>query len=147
MVKTLPTQMQQEFFTIGNRPMKFTFIFLLFLNCCSGINEQSEKEKILETILNTTEFKKYHHSELQNRTPLYLLNNGQFDNVKLPGLKVVDDTTGTKGNYVDFDKLVIKKRQAEFDLYYKIENMNMGGSLLKKNKKWHINKFDYIIEL
>lgn len=139
--------MQQKYYTVGSRPMKYFLMMCLFVYCCSNNNRQSAKEKILETILSTPEFKKYHHPGLKNRTPLYLLNHGQFDNVKLSGVKVVDDTVGTKGNYIEISKLVIKKREAEFDLYYKIENVNMGGRLIKKNKEWHIDQFDYIIEL
>lgn len=129
--------------------MKYFILILLFISCADSIT-QSEETAILQTILNTSEFKKYHHPNLKNRIPLFLLDKGQFSNTNLsqvkPKVKIVDDTTGTNGNYIKFSKLFISDGEAEFELYYKIENMHMGGSLTKKEGEWQIDEIDYVIE-
>lgn len=125
------------------------FICILCTVSCSG--QTNDKTEIIQTVLDHPEMEEFLHMELENRIPLYILKN-EYISEKLNLTKgkhkvvIVEDTTGTKGNYIKMTDLTVKDRKAEFSLYYKIENMEMSGRLQKEDGKWTVSKIDNIIE-
>jgi len=105
--------------------------------------QTSDKSSAIQTFINVPELDKYFHPELENRIPLYLLNNKFIEeDIKLQKfgrkVRVVKDTTGTNGNYIKITKLVLENNQASIAFYYKIQNISVTGTLEKNNGRWQV---------
>lgn len=115
------------------------------------IQQEPDVESMIQTILNSSEFEKYLHPEIDNRKQLYLLDDEYtFRNLSISKfgnrIKVIDDTTGTMGNYLRVSELEILNRKVNFGIYYKFENISADGVLRKIDGKWHlyeINIFEF----
>lgn len=124
-------------------------LILSMANFCSA--QTVDKSKVIQTILNTEELEKYLHLEMEARTPLYVLKNEYVDEgVELSknGQQVflIEEEADSVKNYIQFLFLNIETDRAEFDLYYKIENMSMKGRLKKVKGQWEIDELDEIRE-
>jgi hypothetical protein len=86
-------------------------LILLLLSCS---NKEVNHSVAIERIVNSPEFNKIAHLDVEGRAPLYLIRNEHLPaNFLTPKdghpIKVVSDTTGTNENYVRFSKFKLSK--------------------------------------
>lgn len=134
--------------------MKRHLIFLLFfilLGITNSCDEScSERSEIIQTFLDIPELDYVFYPELEGRVPLYILDNEYIDkDIELykygEEVVIVDDTTGTRGNFIRIAKFDVEQDEIDIAFYYKIQNMEVEGTISREGGKCTVKNYEFIV--
>lgn len=129
--------------------MKYLALLLLVINCsCS--EPCTDRAKIIQSFLDIPELDKVFYPEIEGRVPLYILNNEYIDkDIDLhkygEKVNVVDDTTGTNGNFIRIAKFDVKQDEIDIAFYYKIQNMEVQGNVSQEEGGCKVQEYEFIV--
>lgn len=127
------------------------FILILVLSIavnCQGQNKTSENVKILQKIIEIPELTNFKNPKSESNIPPYILPN-QFitKDINLSNYEYdieVSESISGNDNYLKIYELQKSSESAEFTVYYKIENMEITGTLVKISNEWRIEDYNTI---
>lgn len=130
--------------------MKYLIFLLLFVvtNLCNG--QCTDRSEILQTFLDIPELDNVFYPEIEGRVPLYILNNEYIEkdiDLHKYGEKVivVDDTTGTNGNFIKVAKWDKEQNNINIAFSYKIQNMEVHGTIERKDGECEVLDYEFIV--
>ncbi|HBQ61324.1 MAG TPA: hypothetical protein DD671_17355, partial [Balneolaceae bacterium] len=117
----------------------FPIIILILFQTATA--QTSDGTEVIQAVLDADQIENYLHLDLPERTPLYLLKNKFVDetvDLSVKGQKVllIEEESDSVKNYIQFLDLDIGEDKAEFELYYKMENMLIKGRLKRLDGQW-----------
>ncbi|MAO63415.1 MAG: hypothetical protein CL666_00290 [Balneola sp.] len=127
----------------------FPIIILILFQTATA--QTSDGTEVIQAVLDADQIENYLHLDLPERTPLYLLKNKFVDetvDLSVKGQKVllIEEESDSVKNYIQFLDLDIGEDKAEFELYYKMENMLIKGRLKRLDGQWQVDAIEDIIE-